>query len=125
MGFGSIVSVVWLLFLVGSIIIHGYAEELRTPIHTETSMERFVPVPKASVNAETELKRLEAHTASKGEWLDAIGKPVVDVYPQSDGGVRKTHDVDGDGVGDFHIIYDEKGKATAWRGLDEYGKPYG
>ncbi len=125
MTFGSVAAGVWFLFLIGSIIIHGYAEELRTPVHTEASMERFAPVPKASVDAETELKRLEAHTASKGKWQDAIGKPVIDTYEYKDGDIRGTHDVDGDGVGDFHIIYNKEGKPTAWRGLDEYGKPYG
>lgn len=124
MTFGSIVAGVWFLFLIGSIIIHGYAEELRTPIHTEASIKMLVPVPKALEDAQTKFERLEAYTASKGKWEDAVHKPVVDTYEYKDGDIRRTHDVNGDGVGDFQIIYSKTGP-IAWRGLDEKGKPYG
>ena len=118
--FGSITVAVWLVFLVASILIYGHVEELRTPIHTETSTTII-----ELEDPQTTLERLEAYTASKGKWEDAVHKPVIDTDHQTNGDVRVTHDVDDDGVGDFHIIYNREGKPVAWRGLDEYGKPYG
>ncbi len=124
MTFGSIVAGVWFLFLVGSIIIHGYAEELRTPVHTETTVKIFVPeVSKTVKDAQTEFERLKAYTASKGKWEDAVHKPVIDTHKYKDGDIRRTHDVDDDGIGDFQIIYGKTGPYI-WRGLDEVGKSY-
>lgn len=125
MTFGSIVAGVWFLFLIGSVLLHGYAEELRTSVHTETTVKIFVPeVSKAVKDAQTEFERLEAYTASKGKWEDAVHKPVIDTYKYKDGDIRRTHDVDGDDIGDFQIVYGKTGPYY-WRGLNEKGKPYG
>lgn len=135
MNFACITAAVWFIMLVSSIFVTGHIEELRQKEDIITAEEFTDDAEMLAVieRAQEEFKelqakkeRLKAYTASKGKWEDAIDKPVVktEKWGHMDELTSKHHDVDGDGIADFEIVY-KGGKPEMWRGLDENGDSYG